>query len=61
MFKSGMKEQATGVVEMKDIDVKTMKAFVEYLHKQSVENLNEVALELFKIADKYSIEGLKVS
>jgi hypothetical protein len=56
-----MKEQATGVVEMKDIDVKTMTAFVEYLYKQSVDNLNEVALELFKTADKYSIEGLKVS
>jgi hypothetical protein len=29
MFKSGMKEQTTGIVEMKDIDAKTMKAFFE--------------------------------
>jgi hypothetical protein len=56
-----MKEQSTGVVEIADFDAKTIKALVEYLYKRSVENLSEVALELFKAADKYSIEGLKVS
>jgi hypothetical protein len=61
MFTSGMKEQATGVVEITDVDAKTMKAFVEYLHTESVENLSEVALELFKCADKYMVDGLKVS
>jgi hypothetical protein len=61
MFTSGMKEQATGVVEIKDTDAETMKALVEYLHKESVDNLSEVAFELFKVADKYDIEGLKVS
>jgi hypothetical protein len=61
MFTSGMKEQATGVVEITDFDVKTIKALIEYLHKQSVDDLSEIAVELFKAADKYNIEGLKVS
>jgi hypothetical protein len=61
MFTSGMKEQTTGVVEIADLDVKTMQAFVEYLHTEFVENLSEVALELFKLADKYMVDGLKVS
>jgi hypothetical protein len=61
MFTSGMKEQATSVIEITDFDVKTMKAFIEYLHTDFVENLSEVAFELFKAADKYMVDGLKVS
>jgi hypothetical protein len=61
MFTSGMKEQATGIVEIEDTDANTMKALIEYLHEESVDNLSEVAFELLKVADKYSIEGLKVS
>jgi hypothetical protein len=55
-----MREANTSVVEMKDIDVDTLKALIEYLHIKSVENLDNVALELFKIADKYKIDKLKV-
>jgi hypothetical protein len=49
------------VVKINDVDVKTMKALIEYLHKQSVDNFSEIAFELFKAADKYGIEELKVS
>jgi hypothetical protein len=56
-----MKEQATGVVELHNFNVKTINALIEYLHKESVDHLSEVAVELFKAADKYSIKGLKVS
>jgi hypothetical protein len=55
-----MKEQATGVVEIKDIDAETIEALIEYVYKESVDNLSEVAFELLKVADKYEIEGLKV-
>jgi hypothetical protein len=61
MFTSGMKEETTGIVEIADIDAKTIKALIEYLHKESVENFSEVAFELFKAAHKYDIEGLKAS
>jgi hypothetical protein len=59
-FASDMKEKTTFVVE-RDFDAKTIKALVEYLHKESVGNLSDIAFELFKAADRYSIHGLKVS
>lgn len=58
---SGVEEEAINEIKIYDFDAKTIKALIEYLHKQSVDNLNEVAFELFKAADKYDIEGLKVS
>jgi hypothetical protein len=61
MLKSEMKEGSTGVIEMNDFDVKTIEAFVEYLHLESVSNLNDFAFELFYFADEYNISGLKVS
>jgi hypothetical protein len=61
MFTSGMKEETTGVIEIENFDAKTIKALIEYLHKECVDDLSDVAVELFKAADKYSIKGLKVS
>jgi hypothetical protein len=60
MLESNMKEKSTGVIEFYDVDVKTIEAFIEYLHLESVQNLNDVALELFYFADEYNISGLKV-
>lgn len=60
MLKSDMKEKNTGLIEIDNFDVKTIEAFVEYLHLESVTNLNNVALELFKLADMYNVSGLKV-
>jgi hypothetical protein len=61
MLESNMKEGHTNVIEINDFDVKTIEALVEYLHLESVSNLSDVALELFKLADVYNISGLKVS
>lgn len=61
MFEVDSKEKATGIVEMKNVDAKTMLALIEYLHTESIKNLENIAFELFMIADKYSVDGLKVS
>jgi len=46
---------------MNDFNVKTIKALIEYLHLESVNNLSDVALELFKLADMYEINEFKVN
>lgn len=60
MLESDMKEANTGVIEINDFDVKTIEAFVKYLHFKMVDNLSDVALDLFKLADMYNVSGLKV-
>jgi hypothetical protein len=61
MLTSSMKEETTVVIEIYDFNVKTINALIEYLHKDSVDNLSEVAFELFKVAHKYGIKGLEAS
>lgn len=61
MLTSNMQEAATGIVDMKHVNVKTMEAFIEYLHLESVHNLAEVAYELFDLADEYQMAELKVN
>lgn len=61
MLESNMKEGSTDQIEIKDFDVKTIEALIEYLHFESVDRLSGVALELFKLADVYNINRLKVS
>jgi hypothetical protein len=61
MFHSGMKEETTGIIKIDDMNSKTTEALLEYLHTESVSNLDEVALELFKAADKYKITRLMVT
>lgn len=60
MLMSDMKETSTGIIRMEDVDVNIMDAFIEYLHLKSVHNLDEIAVGLFDLADKYQISDLKV-
>jgi hypothetical protein len=61
MFSLNTQEAATGIVEIEGIKANTMKALIEYLHTESVTNLDKIALEVFKAADMYCIDGLMVS
>jgi hypothetical protein len=61
MFSLNTEEASTNTVEIIGFDVKTVKAFIEYLHLQSVKNLSEVASKLFMLADKYMVKKLKAS
>jgi len=53
-------ESKTGIVKIQDISATVMEAVVQFLHLGAVENLDEIAEELFVAADKYAIHDLKV-
>lgn len=53
-------QESIDVVNIDEFDAKTINALIEYLHKESVDDLSEVAVELFKAANKYGIKGLEV-
>lgn len=52
-------ESKTGIINISDINVKTMKALVQYLHLGTVDNLDEIAEDLFFASDKYNIIALR--
>jgi hypothetical protein len=61
MLMSDTNQETINEITIYDFDVKTINGLIEYLHTESVENLSEVAFDLFKAADKYSIKRLKAS
>jgi hypothetical protein len=60
MFTLDMKENQDNVVKLNHINKKTLRGFIQYLHMGSVNNLSEIAMDLFKMADMYDIVGLRV-
>jgi len=60
MFKSGMQEARTGIIMMNDTSPKAIQAMIKYVYTQKVTVSKEDAFELYSLADKYDIEGLKV-
>ncbi|XP_071033409.1 speckle-type POZ protein-like [Parasteatoda tepidariorum] len=59
MFDQNMIEKQTGIVDIVDVDVETLKSFLEYLYTGSVEKLNyESAVKLFSVAEKYQVQSL---
>lgn len=46
-------------VKIVDFDDDVVKAMLEYLYTGQTELLVEMAMDLFKIADKYDVPGLK--
>lgn len=59
MFNTNMTETATNAVKIIDFDDVVVKAMLEYLYTGRTKLLNELAFDLFKIADKYNLPGLK--
>jgi hypothetical protein len=53
-------ETQTGIVDIKDIKADVMEGFIQYMYLGKVENLEPIAVDLFKAADKYNVSGLKV-
>nr|XP_042909606.1 speckle-type POZ protein [Parasteatoda tepidariorum] len=59
MFDQDMLENKTGVVDMTDIDGKTLKAFLEFLYADKVDKLDySIAKHLILTADKYQVSML---
>jgi len=60
MFDSDMRENASGEIEVPDADPVAFRGMLEYLYGgDRPKNLDDVAMDLFVIADKYGIEKLR--
>jgi hypothetical protein len=51
-------ETQTGIVEITDIKANVIEALIKYMYLGKVDNIGSI--DLFKAADKYRVEGLKV-
>ncbi|XP_015910000.2 speckle-type POZ protein-like [Parasteatoda tepidariorum] len=59
MFDQDMLENKTGVVDIADMDGKTLKAFLEFLYTDKVDKLDyDIAKNLILTADKYQVPSL---
>ena len=56
MFNHEIRESANNTVDLPDIQVKTLKNLLKYFYTDTI---NEVDLELLKIADQYLLKDLK--
>jgi len=59
MFSSGMIESKTNRIPVPDMKVSTFQAFLEFVYSDSVRLNEQMALELLKLADMYSVPDLK--
>jgi hypothetical protein len=61
MFMTTNAEVQVEHLKINDVKAAVFEAFVEYIHRGKVDNLEPIAVELMKFADKYKVEPLKVS
>ncbi|XP_043479841.1 speckle-type POZ protein-like [Leptopilina heterotoma] len=59
MFKNKMKEELTSVAEINDIKPEIFQQMLNFIYTDRVENLEESAVELIDVAEKYQLENLK--
>ncbi|XP_055951719.1 speckle-type POZ protein-like [Argiope bruennichi] len=60
MFSSEMKEKINGSADVSDLDDETVRRLLLYFYSDKLEDLNwNVAFQLYKAADKYSVISLK--
>ena len=53
-----MEEAKTGVVDMVDVEEKTMEKVVEFIYSSEIEDMGDQLEKLLYAADKYEIQGL---
>jgi len=60
MFSSDMKESASGEIDVPDADPTAFRGMLEYLYGgSSPKGLNDIAMDLFSLADKYGLKDLQ--
>ncbi|XP_043479842.1 protein roadkill-like [Leptopilina heterotoma] len=59
MFKNKMTEELTSVVEIDDTKSAIFQQMLNFIYTDQVENLEESAVELLYVAEKYQLEKLK--
>ena len=58
MLKADMEEAKTGVVDVVDVEEKTMEKVVEFIYSGEIEDMGDQLEKLLYAADKYEIQGL---
>ena len=58
MLKANMEEAKTGVVDVVDVEEKTMEKVVEFIYSGEIEDMDDQLERLQYAADKYEIQGL---
>ena len=58
MLKANMEEAKTGVVDVVDVEEKTMEKVVEFIYSGEIEDMDDQLEKLLYAADKFEIEGL---
>ena len=53
-----MEEAKTGVVDVVDVEEKTMEKVVEFIYSGEIEDMDDQLERLLYAADKYEIQGL---
>ena len=59
MFSYNMAENDSCMVKIDDFDAQVIENMLQYIYTCTTPNLPKLALELFKVAHKYEIHGLK--
>ena len=58
MLKADMEEAKTGVVDVVDVEEKTMEKLLEFVYSGKIEDMDDQLEMLLYAADKYEINGL---
>ena len=58
MLKADMEESKTGVVDVVDVEEKTMEKLLEFIYTGGIQNMDDQLEMLLYAADKYEIQGL---
>ena len=58
MLKADMEEAKTCVVDVVDVEEKTMEKVVEFIYSGEIEDMDDQLERLLYAADKYEIQGL---
>lgn len=59
IFNSTLEKSKTNIIEIKDYSVKVVRKMLKYIYKDEVSNIQNMANEMFKIANKYKLYRLK--
>lgn len=59
MFSHKMLESEEGIIKIDDFSAEAVKEFLQYIYTNKAKNLSILSVELYKLAHKYQVEGLK--
>jgi speckle-type POZ protein len=59
-FNHNTRETQTKTIQIDDVDANLVEAMLKYCYSGKVENLAEIAQDLYVLADRYQMEELQV-